>query len=70
MNVSAAIFKALLAVTLTLAVLLLAVFPFQEPGSGSRVVSILALAVQAVTILVAGAGLYFGWRPFRFLEAE
>lgn len=68
MDTSEAVFRALLAITLTLAIVLLALFPFQEPGSGSRVVSILALAVQSAMILVATAGIYFGWKPFRFLD--
>ena len=70
MNASAAIFKTVIVVTVSLAVLLLAVFPFQEPGTGPHVVSILAFAVQGVIIAIAAAGLYFGWRPFRFLDPE
>lgn len=70
MNASAAIFKTLLVVAVSLAALLLAVFPFQEPGTGAHVVSILAFAVQGIAIFVAAAGLYFGWRPFRFFDDE
>lgn len=68
MNTSEAVFRALLAIVLTLAIILLAMFPFQEPGSGSYVVSILALSVQGVLIAVCAAGLYFGWQPFDFID--
>ncbi|ELZ15435.1 hypothetical protein C477_17170 [Haloterrigena salina JCM 13891] len=68
MDTSEAVFRALLSITLTLAVILLALFPFQEPGSEGRVISIMALSVQGVMILIAGAGLYFGWKPFGFLD--
>lgn len=68
MNTSEAIFRGLLAITLTLAVLLLALFPFQEQGSAGYVISVLTLSIQGVLILVATAGLYFGWEPFSFLD--
>ncbi|WP_222912841.1 hypothetical protein [Natrinema sp. SYSU A 869] len=68
MDTSEAVFRALLSITLTLAIILLALFPFQEPGSEGRVVSILALAIQSVMILIATAGLYFGWEPFKFFD--
>ena len=68
MNTSEAVFRALLSITLTLAILLLVVVPYQEPGSAGRVVSILALAVQSIMIVIATAGLYFGWEPFKFLD--
>ena len=68
MNTSEAVFRALLSITLTLAVLLLALFPFQEPGSGGYIISVLTLSVQVVLILVAAGGLYFGWEPFDFLD--
>lgn len=68
MDTSEAVFRALLSITLTLAIILLALFPFQEPGSEGRVISILALSVQGVMILIAVAGLYFGWKPFESLE--
>ncbi|WP_126664914.1 hypothetical protein [Haloterrigena salifodinae] len=68
MDTSEAVFRALLSITLTLAIILLALFPFQEPGSAGRVVSILALSIQAVIIVIAATGLYFGWEPFKFLD--
>ncbi|WP_226482662.1 hypothetical protein [Natrinema amylolyticum] len=68
MDTSEAVFRALLSITLTLAIILLALFPFQEPGSEGRVISIMALSVQGVMIVIATAGLYFGWKPFTFLD--
>jgi hypothetical protein len=68
MNVSEWIFRFVLVITTTLAVLTIVVFPFQQPGSGSWVVSIVTLVIQCFLILVAGAGIYFGWEPFQFLE--
>ncbi|NUB93369.1 hypothetical protein HT576_20425 [Haloterrigena sp. SYSU A121-1] len=68
MDTSEAVFRALLSITLTLAIILLALFPFQEPGSAGRIVSILALGIQAVMIVIAAAGLYFDWEPFEFLD--
>ena len=70
MNTSESVFRALLAITLTLAIILLALFPFQEPGTGSYVVSILGLSIQGVLILVCVGGLYFGWEPFDFIEVR
>ncbi|GAB3670562.1 hypothetical protein [Halopiger thermotolerans] len=70
MNTSEAIFRALLAITLTLAVILLALFPFQEPGTGGYIMSVLTLSIQGVLILVAAAGLYFEWEPFSFIDEQ
>jgi hypothetical protein len=70
MSVSETIFRFVLVITATLALLILLVFPFQQPGSGGRIVSIMALVVQGFLIFVAGAGLYFGWEPFRFLDTD
>ncbi|WP_408960343.1 hypothetical protein [Natrinema sp. 74] len=68
MDTSEAVFRALLSITVTLAIVLLVFVPFQEPGSAGRVVSILALSIQAVMIVIATAGLYFGWEPFAFFD--
>lgn len=63
-SVSKAVFRVVFVVTATLAVILLALFPFQEPGSEGRIISIFSLAVQAVVCAIALAGLYFDWDPF------
>lgn len=68
MDTSEAVFRRSSRLPSTLAVILLALFPFQEPGSESRVISIMALSVQGVMIAIATAGLYFGWKPFEFLD--
>ncbi|KDE58900.1 hypothetical protein EL22_01600 [Halostagnicola sp. A56] len=70
MNTSEAVFRVLLSISLTFAVILLALFPFQDPGSGSRSISILALAIQGGMMGIAVAGLYFEWQPFSFLDEE
>ncbi|ESP89368.1 hypothetical protein [Candidatus Halobonum tyrrellensis] len=65
---SEVVFRIVLVLSATLAVLVLAVFPFQRPGTGSWVVSVLALCVQALLIAVAGVGLYLGWQPLRAFD--
>jgi len=69
MHASKGIFRALLAVGLTLLVLTVGLFVLQEPGTADYVVTILSLVVQVVMVLVAVAGLYFEWDPFEtFIE--
>ncbi|WP_135365524.1 hypothetical protein [Halosimplex halophilum] len=63
MNASEGIFRALLAVGLTLLVLTTGLFVLQEPGTADYVITVLALVVQAVIVLVAVAGLYLGVDP-------
>lgn len=70
MSASESAFRVLLVVSLTLAVITGATFPFQEPGTGSYVVSLISLTVQAFMILLAAAGLYFGWEPLHALDSE
>ena len=67
-STSEVVFRLVLILSATLAVVVLATFPFQEPGTGSWAVSIVALGIQAVLIAVAAAGLYFGWQPLRAFD--
>lgn len=70
MNANEGVFRALLAVALTLAALTLPLFLLQEPGMEGYVVSLLSLVVQSGLVAIALAGLYFGWKPFSILETE
>ncbi|WP_436923566.1 hypothetical protein [Halosimplex amylolyticum] len=64
MHASKGIFRALLAVGLTLLVLTAGLFVLQEPGTAGYVVSILSLVVQVLLVALGAAGLYFEWDPF------
>lgn len=70
MHASKGIFRALLAVGLTLLVLTGGLFVFQEAGTADYVVTILSLVVQVVMVLVGAAGLYYEWDPFETLVEE
>jgi uncharacterized membrane protein len=52
----------------TLVILLLAAIPHQTPGSASRAITIVTLAIQVVAIAVCLAGLYYDWDPFYYLD--
>ncbi|WP_459194784.1 hypothetical protein [Halosimplex sp. J119] len=68
MHASKGIFRALLAVGLTLFVLTVGLFVLQEPGTRGYVVTILSLGTQLIIIAIGAAGLYFEWEPLSVLE--
>lgn len=68
MQLSKTVFRFLLVIVSFLALLTLFVFPFQTPGTGGYVITILTLAVQVVFILALAAALYFDWDPLREFE--
>jgi hypothetical protein len=70
MHASKGVFRALLAVGLTLFILTSGLFVLQGPGTRGYVVTVLSLVVQAVMVLVGAAGLYFGWDPFAVFFEE
>ncbi|NGM69143.1 hypothetical protein G6M89_09000 [Natronolimnobius sp. AArcel1] len=68
MRVSGVVYKFMVAVSLTIAVLTVALLPFLEPGSSSWVIAIFTLGVTAISLAIAALGLYFRWDPFRPFE--
>lgn len=68
MRVSKVVFKAMIAVSVTTAVLTAATLPFLERGGASWVVSVFTLGIAAVTFAIAALGLYVRWDPFRPFE--
>jgi len=68
MRVSKVVFRFLLVIVSFLALLTLALLPFQQPGTKHYVVTVLTLAIQVTFILLLAAALYLDWDPFPEFE--
>lgn len=68
MQLSKTVFRFLLVIVSFLALLTLALFPFQPPGSGGYVITIVTLIIQVVFIALLAAALYYDWDPLGGLE--
>lgn len=67
-SLSKTVFRFLLVIMSFLALLTLLLFPFQEPGTESYVISVITLVVQVSFILFLVAALYFEWELLAPLE--
>lgn len=68
MQLSKAVFRFLLVIMSFFALLTLFVLPFQQPGTGRFVVTVLTLGIQIAFILFLAAALYFDWNPLPEIE--
>lgn len=68
MSLSKTVFRFLLVIMTFLAMVTGFLFPFQEPGSGSYVATVLSLGLQVFFIGFLLAALYFEWEPLESLE--
>jgi hypothetical protein len=61
---AAGVWRLLFALNLVLLALLAISFPFQEPGSAGRVLSIMSFGIISVSMAGLAAVMYVDWDPF------
>lgn len=70
MGLSKDVFRFLLVIMTFLALLTVVLFPLQQPGTGTYVVTLLTLVIQVTFIVLLVAALYFDWEPLPEIEDE
>jgi hypothetical protein len=68
MSLSKTVFRFLLVIVGFLTLLTLVLFPFQEPGTGSYVISVVTLVIQFAFLALLAIALYVDWRPLDALD--
>lgn len=68
MSVSKTVFRFLLVIVGFLTLLTLLLFPFQEPGTGSYVITVVTLVIQITFLALLALALYMDWTPLESFE--